>query len=156
MWSAERHGRVVVRLACGPMKRTCHHEPRLHRHKEHRRFVEFANAIRKDATIGICHGDAGVGKTQSARRYAHWDALGSFIDDWGPRSESDLAIYATAHRARTVFYTPEVQPKYRTLIRDIEFYRGKLDVCIMEHLMATGQRDRLHMRRSSGEKLSPN
>ncbi|WIM66806.1 AAA family ATPase [Corynebacterium breve] len=122
--------------------------------KEHRRFVEFANAIRKDTTIGICHGEAGVGKTQSARRYAHWDTLGTFIDEWGPRSESDLAIYAAAHRARTVFCTPEVQPKYRTLIKDIEFYQGKLDVCIMEHLMATGQRDRLHMRRSSGEKLT--
>lgn len=122
--------------------------------KEHRRFVEFANAIRKDTTIGICHGEAGVGKTQSARRYAHWDTLGTFIDAWGPRSESDLAIYATAHRTRTIFYTPEVQPKYRTLIKDIEFYRGKLDACIMEHLMATGQRDRLHMRRSSGEKLT--
>lgn len=68
--------------------------------KEHRRFVEFANAIRKDTTIGICHGEAGVGKTQSARRYAHWDTLGTFIDEWGPRSESDLAIYAAAHRDR--------------------------------------------------------
>ncbi|WP_417288967.1 hypothetical protein [Corynebacterium variabile] len=51
--------------------------------KEHRRFVEFANAIRKDTSIGICHGEAGVGKTQSARRYAHWDTLGTFIDEWG-------------------------------------------------------------------------
>ncbi len=43
--------------------------------KEHRRFIEFANAVRKERTIGICHGDAGVGKTQSGRRYAHWDTL---------------------------------------------------------------------------------
>ena len=29
--------------------------------KEHRRFTEFANAVRKEKTIGICHG-AGMGK----------------------------------------------------------------------------------------------
>lgn len=33
--------------------------------KEHRRFTEFATAVRKERTIGICHGDAGIGKTQS-------------------------------------------------------------------------------------------
>lgn len=114
--------------------------------KEHRRFVEFANAIRKDTTIGICHGEAGVGKTQSARRYAHWDTLGTFIDEWGPRSESDLDIYATAHRPRTIFYTPEVQPKYRALIKDIEFYRTRLDICIDQHLINTGKVSKINPR----------
>lgn len=47
--------------------------------KEHRRFTEFANAVRKEKTIGICHGAAGVGKTNSARRYANWDALEPYI-----------------------------------------------------------------------------
>jgi DNA transposition AAA+ family ATPase len=54
--------------------------------KEHRRFNEFANAVRKERTIGICHGDAGVGKTLSARRYANWDDLEPYITEWGPRS----------------------------------------------------------------------
>lgn len=70
--------------------------------KEHRRFTEFADAVRKQQTIGICFGAAGVGKTLSARRYAHWDLIGPFIKQWGPRSESDLKVYAAAHRARTV------------------------------------------------------
>ncbi|MGX5694510.1 AAA family ATPase, partial [Dermacoccus abyssi] len=107
--------------------------------KEHRRFSEFAGAIRKDVTIGICHGEAGVGKTQSARRYAHWDTLEPFIHAWGPRSEADPKHYAAAHRSRTVFYTPEVLAKHRDLMRDIEFYRGKVGVLIYEHLCAIGK-----------------
>jgi DNA transposition AAA+ family ATPase len=102
--------------------------------KEHRRFTEFANAVRKERTIGICHGDAGVGKTNSARRYANWDTLEPYINEWGPRGDHDAKHYALANRSRTVFYTPEVLCRPKTLIYEIDHWQNKVSICAEEHL----------------------
>jgi len=107
--------------------------------KEHRRFTEFANAVRAEHTIGICHGDAGVGKTNSARRYANWDTLEPYLDRWGPRSDDDAKHNTLANRARTAFYTPEVLPRHRELIRDIDHRVARLGVCIDEHQRTIGK-----------------
>ncbi|OYD70179.1 hypothetical protein BDB13_3773 [Rhodococcus sp. OK302] len=101
--------------------------------KEHRRFTEFANAVRKERTLGICHGDAGVGKTNSARRYANWDALEPYITEWGPRGDQDAKHFALANRSRTVFYTPEVLPRPKDLMRDIDRWQLKVGICVGEH-----------------------
>ena len=107
--------------------------------KEHRRFTEFANAVRNDHTIGICHGEAGVGKTHSARRYANWDTLEPFLEAWGPRSDDDAKNNTLANRTRTVFYTPEVLPRHRELIHHIDHWISRLGVCIDEHQRAVGK-----------------
>ena len=121
--------------------------------KEHRRFIEFANAVRKERTIGICHGDAGVGKTQSVRRYAHWDTLEPFITEWGPRSETDTEHYATANRSRTLFYTPPVLPKPAQLVHEIDHLQTRLGICIDEHLRATGKVTGTHGRYNMGKRV---
>lgn len=43
--------------------------------KEHKRFIEFADAIRKSRFVGLCFGAPGVGKTRSVRDYSNWDQL---------------------------------------------------------------------------------
>src|SRR6218665_1781845 len=100
--------------------------------KEHRRFTEFANAVRKEKTIGICHGAAGVGKTNSARRYANWDALEPYINEWGPSGDHDAKYYALANRSRTVFYTPEALCRPKDLMHDIDHWQMKVGGCVDE------------------------
>lgn len=113
--------------------------------KEHRRFKEFATAVRKEKTIGICHGEAGVGKTLSARRYAHWDEVGTFVDEWGPRSAADAKVQATAHRSRTVFYTPEVLPRHKQIMNEIGHLQTRVGFCIDEHLRTIGKVTGVHV-----------
>jgi DNA transposition AAA+ family ATPase len=83
--------------------------------KEHRRFVEFANAVRKHRYIGLCHGPAGVGKTLSARRCAHWDVVEPFLEEWPHDGRSESEAAARLARMRTLFYTPSVSETLRDM-----------------------------------------
>ena len=102
--------------------------------KEHRRFTEFADSVRHGHTIGLCFGAAGVGKTVSARRYAHWDKAHDLLTDWGPRSETDTKIYAALAKSRTVVYTPGVLTTPRLLRDDLNLAISRTNICIQQHV----------------------
>lgn len=81
--------------------------------REHRRFSEFADAVRTHRYIGLCWGPPGVGKTLSARQYAgteEWEQWQSIFtdDDLGPVPHRVL-------EARTAFFTPTVAATVRQI-----------------------------------------
>ncbi|GAA3130291.1 hypothetical protein GCM10020255_003840 [Rhodococcus baikonurensis] len=105
--------------------------------KEHRRFTEFADTVKREHTIGICYGPAGVGKTLSARRYAHWNKIGPYLDAWSSR---DAVIHAELNRTRTLYYTPYSGTTPRRIRDDIHKSSRRIDACIDEHLTPRRQR----------------
>ena len=125
--------------------------------KEHWRFAEFADAVRKHRYIGLCYGAAGVGKTCSARRYARWDVAEPLLAAWGPRDPSDDKVYAALAKHRAIFYTPTVCCPFRELHGDIAKLINRVSVCISSHV----HRDkfvhagRFHARPGQGPTATP-
>ncbi len=85
--------------------------------REYRRFVEFCDACRQARYIGVCYGVPGVGKTASARQYAHWDELEGVL---GPAPHRHDGIPPPDSGPwRTVLYTPGVVNTPRTIEREL-------------------------------------
>jgi DNA transposition AAA+ family ATPase len=103
--------------------------------KEHRRFIEFAEAVRKHRYVGLCYGSAGVGKTLSARRYAHWDLASPYIEERTSQCKAARAkINAAMAQSRTVFHTPTVMGTLRNLRETLDCHMTRVDLCIDNHL----------------------
>ena len=83
--------------------------------KEHRRFTEFADACRHDRYIGLCYGQPGVGKTLSARQYAHWDELEPMLSRW----RSSYTQARDRDDLHTLLYTPTLSVTPRVLSKDL-------------------------------------
>ena len=95
--------------------------------KEHRRFAEFAGAVRRDRYIGLCYGLPGVGKTLSARQYAGWDIVGPFLQAFRPL---DVPVPEQAMANRTIIYTPTVHTTARIVDKEITFLHERLSWAI--------------------------
>ena len=89
---------------------------------EYRRFCEFADAVRRDRYIGLCYGPPGVGKTLSARRYAHWDAAEKHLARlYRPLGTDVVALIPSADliESRTVVWTTPVMTASSRISRNV-------------------------------------
>jgi AAA domain-containing protein len=90
--------------------------------QEYRRFTEFCAACQRARYIGLCYGPPGVGKTLSARHYAHWDTVMA-----APlAAQVSGAALAELVTRTTVIYTPPVVTSPGRLEREIQQWRHTL------------------------------
>jgi DNA transposition AAA+ family ATPase len=90
--------------------------------QEYLRFAEFCDACSANRYIGPCYGAPGVGKTVSARQYAHRDEVETML---GPPPYRYASVPAPESGPwQTVLYTPGVINTPRTIEREVDRLRG--------------------------------
>jgi DNA transposition AAA+ family ATPase len=98
--------------------------------KEHRLFHEFCDACKKYRYIGLCYGPPGVGKTLSARYYAHWDKIEPYVSSkhTAPVNQQDVSP------ADVLFYTVPVVNSPNQLRNDVHALRKTLHDLVLDDL----------------------
>jgi len=99
--------------------------------RQHRRFVEFADAVRRHRYIGACYGAPGIGKTLSARTYAAADDYDRWASDRFMRS---AVLPPTLLTSRTAMLTPGVTTTPRELENQLLMRCGALNADIARTL----------------------
>jgi DNA transposition AAA+ family ATPase len=101
--------------------------------QEHKRFDEFCDACRQDRSIGLCYGIPGVGKTVSARRYAHWEQIAPCLAPFPDDGKVTIPHLAPRHLL-TLLYTPNVVHTPQRLRNQIRELRATLMSYRFHHL----------------------
>ncbi len=101
--------------------------------KEYRRFVEFCNACKKENYIGLCYGQAGVGKSMAAHQFTQWNEVKHelelktqhIMDDPGPSIKMD--------DLDSILYLPPVSNSPGTIHSHIEKLAYDFQLLLEEH-----------------------
>jgi hypothetical protein len=83
---------------------------------QHRRFVSFADAVRRHRSIGACSGAPGLGVTLSARTYAAADDWDQWLTDRWTRGTALPEAAPEPHHpvhARCQHHRPTPRPRDR-------------------------------------------
>src|ERR1051326_5695867 len=84
--------------------------------KQYRLFTEFCETCQVYRYIGVCYGEAGVGKTRSARRLTRWDQMERRLvgdaEKQAPGAHED-------GQGSMAFYTPEPSMSAKRLEQEI-------------------------------------
>ena len=106
------------------------HSPEVVITDEHRRFAEFCDACRHYTYIGLCYGPPGVGKTISARHYANWNEIETYVPYRAASGPGPIALLGSD----TVFYTPKVVHSPKQIEQDVTLWRLRLHTIPLEVL----------------------